>query len=234
EKTLSAAVTFAARRPLDGIVRAGALALATGGLRTMLVAKLHSLAFVGAAALVLGGAGLLIHNAASEDFVPGAANPPDDSERTVDRYGDPLPPGAVVRLGTVRYRFANTAAAFLADGKTVVSPQGNGSSTILWWDSRTGRPVREIDTGQFVIGGGYGSCFSRARSRIAFTGSITDPLKPGWRFAIRVYDAATGKEVRHLEPESTGGVIGIALAPDGKTLVHLDRIGTLKVVDVET
>jgi WD40 repeat protein len=234
EKTLHAAVTFDAHRPLDGIVRAGALALASGGLRTMLVAKLYSLVFVAATVLVLGGAGLLIHNAASEAFVAGSANPPDDSERMVDRYGDPLPPGAVVRLGTVRYRFANTAAAFLADGKTVVSPQGNGSSTILLWDARTGRAVREIDTGQFVIGGGYGSYFSRARSRIAFTGSITDPLKPGWRFAIRVYDAATGKEVRHLEPESTGGVSGIALAPDGKTLVHLDRIGTLKVVDVET
>jgi RNA polymerase sigma factor (sigma-70 family) len=234
EKTLRAAVTFAAGRPLDGIVRAGALAIAAGGLRTMLVTKLCSLAFVGTALLVLGSAGLLIHNAASEDFVPGAANPPDDSERIVDRYGDPLPRGAVARLGTVRYRFANTAAAFLADGKTVVSPQGNGSSIILWWDARTGRAVREIDTGQFVIGGGYGSCFSRARSRIALTGSITDPLKPGWRFAIRVYDAATGKEVRHLEPESNGGDCGIALTPDGKTLVHSDRTGTLRVVDLET
>jgi RNA polymerase sigma factor (sigma-70 family) len=233
ETTLRAAVTFAAHRPLNGIVRLGALALASGGLRTMLVAKLYSLVFVATTVLVLGGAGLLIHNAASEAFDPAAAEPPDDSERMVDRYGDPLPPGAVARLGTVRYRFSNTAAAFLPDGKTVVSPQGFGSGKILFWDARTGRTVREFDTGQFLVGETYTS-FSQSANRIALSGSLTDPFKPGWRFAIRVYDMATGKELRTLEREPTDGVCGIALTPDGKTLVHLDRTGTLRVVDVET
>jgi len=43
----------------------------------------------------------------------------------VDLYGNPLPPGAIARLGTVRYRidsvFMSPASGFLSDCKTVVT-----------------------------------------------------------------------------------------------------------------
>jgi hypothetical protein len=45
-----------------------------------------------------------------------------------DFYGDPLPPEAVARQGTVRVRHDNMIAfaAFLPDGRHVVSASGDG------------------------------------------------------------------------------------------------------------
>ena len=52
-----------------------------------------------------------------------------------DLQGDPLPPGALDRLGTVRLRFEAACVAFSADGKTLVSCSATEASA---WDVATG------------------------------------------------------------------------------------------------
>src|SRR4051812_24458079 len=62
-----------------------------------------------------------------------------------DRYGDPLPPGAVARLGTLRYRVSSSQAlglAFTGDGTQIVSATETGAVEVF--DAKTGRRVRRI------------------------------------------------------------------------------------------
>src|SRR5205807_1030896 len=76
-----------------------------------------------------------------------------EKENTVsppaDRHGDPLPPGAFARLGTVRLR-AHTpevsALAYSADGKRLASVEVDPSSgtTIRLWEAGTGRELLQV------------------------------------------------------------------------------------------
>src|SRR4051794_32976872 len=64
--------------------------------------------------------------------VAPAAAPP---ARLVDRYGDPLPPGAVARLGTSRWSWTDGMRRLFAhpDGKHLLSTDGEG---LAFWDLR--------------------------------------------------------------------------------------------------
>src|SRR5271165_961416 len=62
-----------------------------------------------------------------------------------DRYGDPLPPGALARLGTARLRAGTTimAVAFSPDGRSLLTV-GQDDGRIILWDVATGKRLREV------------------------------------------------------------------------------------------
>src|SRR5207249_4215687 len=76
-------------------------------------------------------------------FVPALAA---DEPRT-DRFGDPLPPGAVARLGTVRWRAGHNvvAAVYRPDGKTLLTVSQDYVVSV--WEVATGRELRRFDVG---------------------------------------------------------------------------------------
>lgn len=62
-----------------------------------------------------------------------------------DLFGDPLPPGAVARLGTMRLRYAS-CLAFSPDGKVVATAQWN---TVHLWDAVSGKQVKRLSAPEF-------------------------------------------------------------------------------------
>ena len=63
----------------------------------------------------------------------------------VDLYGDPLPPGAIARLGSVRFRHPSSVyeAAFSSDGRWIAATNDHDDKIIIW-ERATGRKRREI------------------------------------------------------------------------------------------
>src|SRR5690349_20036274 len=61
-----------------------------------------------------------------------------------DRRGDPLPAGAIARLGTVRLRHTHRTsdAVFTADGNTVLVSDCGGN--IVFWDVASAREVGRL------------------------------------------------------------------------------------------
>src|SRR5690348_3938921 len=76
-----------------------------------------------AVATCAAGAGLGHLRSAAQNSAP--AQP----QSKADAHGDPLPPGARARLGTVRWRHGEpvTFAAFALDGKAVVTASVDGT-----------------------------------------------------------------------------------------------------------
>src|SRR5262249_55466980 len=72
------------------------------------------------------------------------ANPADSAAPRLDAAGDPLPAGAIARLGTIRFRHGGAieAIAFSPDGKTVASAANDDS--IVLHDTSTGKRLRSF------------------------------------------------------------------------------------------
>jgi RNA polymerase sigma factor (sigma-70 family) len=162
----------------DGGCSAAAMTLADGALRAMTTAKLVPGVMLLVALSVLGsGVGVFAIQqrisasevVAAKPNAPGPALAPEKTTRA-DQFGEPLPDGAVARLGTRRLKHASSIKS------------------------------------------------------MAFTTSSKQLLSLGHLDGMRVWDAASGKEIHHLAPNPNigGSVADTLVHPDGRSIVTLE------------
>jgi WD40 repeat protein len=157
--------------------------------------------------------------------------PPPKQPPRVDHLGDPLPPGALARLGTTRFRQNGTIqfVGYSGDGKTLMA--ASTDQTLRFWEAGTGKelrrlPVKTSDASlmRFGISRGPSVALSGDGKTLALgldTGECT------------LVDVASGKTLRTFKtaPEQDknigidfgGEVARFTLAHNGRTLMALDR-----------
>lgn len=135
---------------------------------------------------------------AGDAIVTGS--PDQGKARRLDRYGDPLPPGALARFGTLRFRPGSyvQSAALTSDGKFVATVASGERVRLI--DAVSGRTVRELPTDQF------------GAAAVVFSPDNQQVLTVGSDGAIRLYQLVSGQLVHSFE----GGVQG-PLGMDGAT-----------------
>jgi WD40 repeat protein len=141
----------------------------------------------------------------------------DDAER-LDRHGDPLPDGAVARLGTLRLRQGRFhALSYSPDGTMLAS--ANASEPMRLWDAKTGRLLRTFGTG------------SPRQLCLAFSPDGRSLVSGGNETALHFWDVASGKEVKSLECHDSG-ISAVAFSDDGRTLASASYDKTVRLWDV--
>ena len=195
-----------------------------------------------AAYAVVAGLGYL---QSADPGQPVRADAPKAGEVQVrtDLHGDALPSGALQRLGTVRFRHQSTAIAYSPDGKVLAS--GGRDNVVRLFDAATGKELRRlighkpriyapaadaknpIDTLVTATGeGGVNSVVFSPDGKVLASG--------GWDDTIRLWDVATGKELRKIDAHKA--MVGrVVFSPDGKVLASRGALdGTVKLWDPTT
>jgi WD40 repeat protein len=150
-----------------------------------------------------------------------------DAQLRTDRHGDPLPSGAAMRLGTVRYRQDERIEriAYSPDGRYVVTDNGNLGLQV--WDARDGRKVRRLDLDVERI---HDFAFSPDGKTLVAACLGLDRQKRLVVHRVIFTDFASGREIARIEGGQDHAALKLAFAPDGKTIATIGD--TLRCWDV--
>jgi WD40 repeat protein len=152
----------------------------------------------------------------------------------MDGWGDPLPDGAVARMGTVRFRHWGcnpTHVAWSRDGKVLVS--AGGDRTLCTWEAATGKEIARY-TGHKQTS--WISCLALSHDGKVAASAINDEL--------HLWNPATGKTLRvianpydslpHQGQLRKCQIMSVAFSPDDQVLVAGLECGSVCRWDVAT
>jgi len=225
-KTTQAAAGVAAGKTVAGhILSANAMALAEGAMRGLIGIKVKVAMLLVTLGLAVGGAALAGHALTRETSESSQSDQTSNAEakaeknspqpvlaKATDRYGDFLPPGAVARFGTARFRHdtLTSSVAYGLSGKVLVSGGGMGYGVCIW-DAVTGQSLNRL---------------SVPPSSVVIT--VSPDGKTLVTSDLRVIDLASGKQIGRL-PWSGRSMAWIDIAPDGRTAAVVTQDNERKV-----
>jgi RNA polymerase sigma factor (sigma-70 family) len=204
---------------------AQALALADRGVRTMALARLKlALPLALVAGLLAAGAAVLAQpGPASAPVTEDAPRAPGaESRARTDLCGDPLPPGALVRMGTIRlrHREAGTCVAFTPTGRQLATAADDG--WVRFWDLAGGKELLAIRAAEHRVS-------SLALSPEGKALATADGE------VVRLWEAKTGHELRKIWCPSTVHNTGpLAFSSDGAVLAVAASDGSIRLFQPAT
>ena len=147
----------------------------------------------------------------------GSAQDPAASKNPGFQSADALPPRALSRFGTSRWRHGSRVQtiAFAPSGRLIAAAGGN--DPIRLWDATTGQQVRTCNEPWT-----YALAFS-TRGTVLFSGGA---LK-----TIRMWETDTGKEFAQLTGH-TSAIKALAVSPDGSMLASGSQDGTILLWEI--
>jgi RNA polymerase sigma factor (sigma-70 family) len=220
----------------SGLVSSEVLSLARRGLTSVALAK----GKLGLLLLLVGtlaaGLAALGHQLPAER-PPGVESPkPKDPEQLtnaefpkgkqprLDVHGDPLPDGAIARLGTVRMRHAHpiSGAVFSRDGKSIIA--SDFYSGVHVWDVAEGKEVRRFFRDDYYC---HGLALSPDGRTLAVALGGSD---------VRLCDPRSGRELGPLPipKDPIDSVSQLVFSPDGSLLATGTGRGSIRIWEVAT
>jgi RNA polymerase sigma factor (sigma-70 family) len=207
--------------------------LAAAAIRAMLLTKVKvGAAIFLVASMAAAGTGMLARGPQAEKKEPqaglakvaGGPNTSEQEQRHSDRYGDPLPRGALARIGTTHWWHGmdqqGCPMVFTPDCESLVSCDREWGIQIL--DMATGKELHRIQTPGDPV-----NCFVLSPDRkTIITGGCSGSVLHQW-------DLATGKEVRQIVTGDKGSG-ALAFSPDGKTFAAVTGQTLIRVWDAAT
>lgn len=218
QSTRRAASVFAAgEESATAVISARVAKLVEGAVKGMTATKVQWTLVLGLMlSLAASGAGMWGYQPEPPAKPQAEAEAPKQSQQQekevarTDRFGDPLPEGAVARLGTVRQRAVDAEAAITPDGKTIVTLNKGWSVLVKFFDAASGKlqrrwalPKEHVDVD--------GRAFLSPNGRLlAVQESDSSPLD--------IWDVSSGKRQRRFQFRQEQKICRAVFSPDGKTL----------------
>jgi RNA polymerase sigma factor (sigma-70 family) len=219
QPTLKAAGLISAGEGASSVVSQAVAALFESGAKLASGTK-WKIAIAGLlAAIVAGGIGIAVGLQLDEIHQPaGQQQKATSKPPSADLQGDPLPAGAIARLGSVRFRHGSWVRdiALSPDGKIIAAVEFD---KVRLWDSATGKerycfPLNPAHEGESVA-------FAPDGRTLAITGFGK----------LLLLDARSGKVLHQVDSDRS---FSVAFAPDGKTLAAAQFSGGVLLVDTAT